>query len=167
MGAHAAACTRLSTTCSNSNNPAADGALSRPQPGARSPLQKVLTSCRSNKGRVHFVVVFNLTRFARDKYDHFALRSPSAIAWHLAAAGDGTDRRHVHKLMEGVLAAFAQFDNDVRPDRTKAGMRAALELGPLDVPRADRLSQRPALVRQEPCRGPRSRAHAGWTIASR
>jgi hypothetical protein len=24
---------------------------------------------------VHFVVVFNLTRFARDKYDHFALRS--------------------------------------------------------------------------------------------
>src|SRR5437667_465394 len=30
---------------------------------------------RLNKGRVHFVVVFNLTRFARDKYDHFALRS--------------------------------------------------------------------------------------------
>jgi hypothetical protein len=28
-----------------------------------------------NKGRVHFVVVFNLTRFARHKYDHFALRS--------------------------------------------------------------------------------------------
>jgi len=24
---------------------------------------------------VHFVVVFNLTRFARDTYDHFALRS--------------------------------------------------------------------------------------------
>ena len=33
------------------------------------------------------------------------------------------------KLMEGVLAAFAQFDNDVRSDRTRAGMRAALELG--------------------------------------
>ena len=31
--------------------------------------------CRLNSGRVHFVVVFNLTRFARDKYDHFALRS--------------------------------------------------------------------------------------------
>jgi site-specific DNA recombinase len=28
-----------------------------------------------------------------------------------------------------VLAAFAQFDNDVRSDRTRAGMRAALELG--------------------------------------
>jgi DNA invertase Pin-like site-specific DNA recombinase len=32
------------------------------------------------------------------------------------------------KLMEGVLAAFAQFDNDVRSDRTRAGMKAALEL---------------------------------------
>ena len=31
--------------------------------------------------------------------------------------------------MEGVLAAFAQFDNDCRADRTRAGMKAALELG--------------------------------------
>jgi DNA invertase Pin-like site-specific DNA recombinase len=31
--------------------------------------------------------------------------------------------------MEGVLASFAQFDNDVRSDRTKAGMKAALEIG--------------------------------------
>ena len=31
--------------------------------------------------------------------------------------------------MEGVLAAFAQFDNDVRSERTLAGMRAALSLG--------------------------------------
>ena len=31
--------------------------------------------------------------------------------------------------MEGVLAACAQFDNDCRSDRTRAGMKAALELG--------------------------------------
>jgi site-specific DNA recombinase len=31
--------------------------------------------------------------------------------------------------MEGVLASFAQFDNDVRSDRTRAGMKAALESG--------------------------------------
>ena len=33
------------------------------------------------------------------------------------------------KLMEGVLAAFAQFDNDVRSDRTRAAMKEALQLG--------------------------------------
>jgi DNA invertase Pin-like site-specific DNA recombinase len=31
--------------------------------------------------------------------------------------------------MEGVLAAFARFDNDVRSERIRAGMRAALEQG--------------------------------------
>ena len=47
--------------------------------------------------------------------------------------------------MEGVLAAFAQCDNDCRSDRTRAGMKAALEsgrwtflapIGYLDAPRA-------------------------------
>jgi DNA invertase Pin-like site-specific DNA recombinase len=37
--------------------------------------------------------------------------------------------RSTGRLMEGMLAAFAQFDNDVRSDRTRAGMQAALELG--------------------------------------
>ncbi len=46
---------------------------SRPRTAAS--FKSLLTFCRLNKGRVHFVVVFNLTRFARDKYDHFALRS--------------------------------------------------------------------------------------------
>ena len=31
--------------------------------------------------------------------------------------------------MEHILSAFAQFDNDVRSERTVAGMRAALESG--------------------------------------
>jgi len=54
--------------------------------------------------------------------------------------------------MEGVLAAFAQFDNDCRSDWTRAGMKAALELGRwtflgplgyLNTPRAMRQSLMP------------------------
>jgi DNA invertase Pin-like site-specific DNA recombinase len=79
---------------------------------------------------VHFVVVFNLTRFARDKYDHFALRSLlQSLGISLRSATEPIDDTSTGKLMEGVLAAFAQFDNDVRSDRTRAGMKAALELG--------------------------------------
>ena len=96
----------------------------------RSQLQNLLTFCRLNKGRVHFVVVFNLTRFARDKYDHFALRSHlQSLGISLRSATEPIDDTSTGKLMEGVLAAFAQFDNDVRSDRTRAGMMAALELG--------------------------------------
>jgi DNA invertase Pin-like site-specific DNA recombinase len=96
----------------------------------RSQLQNLLTFCRLNKGRVNFVVVFNLTRFARDKYDHFALRSHlQSLGISLRSATEPIDDTSTGKLMEGVLAAFAQFDNDVRSDRTRAGMKAALELG--------------------------------------
>jgi site-specific DNA recombinase len=96
----------------------------------RTELQRLLGYCRTNKGKVHFVVVFNLTRFARDKYDHFALRSLlQSLGISLRSATEPIDDTSTGKLMEGVLAAFAQFDNDVRSDRTRAGMRAALELG--------------------------------------
>src|SRR5213593_4473611 len=96
----------------------------------RSQLQNLLTFCRLNKGRVHFVIVYNLTRFAREKYDHFALRSLlQSLGISLRSATEPIDDTSTGKLMEGVLAAFAQFDNDVRSDRTRAGMRAALELG--------------------------------------
>jgi hypothetical protein len=47
----------------------------------------------------------------------------------LRSATEPIDDTSTGKLMEGVLAAFAQFDNDVRSDRTRAGMKAALELG--------------------------------------
>jgi site-specific DNA recombinase len=74
--------------------------------------------------------VFNLTRFARDKYDHFALRSLlQSLGISLRSATEPIDDTSTGKLMEGVLAAFAQFDNDVRSDRTRAGMKAALEIG--------------------------------------
>ncbi|MCC7176914.1 MAG: recombinase family protein [Acidobacteria bacterium] len=96
----------------------------------RSQLQALLKYCRTHKGQVHFVVVYNLTRFAREKYDHFALRAHlKSLGISLRSATEPIDDTSTGKLMEGVLAAFAQFDNDVRSDRTRAGMKAALELG--------------------------------------
>ena len=87
----------------------------------RSQLQNLLTYCRLNKGRVHFVVVFNLTRFARDNYDHFALRSHlQSLGISLRSATEPIDDTSTGKLMEGVLAAFAQFDNDARIERGRA-----------------------------------------------
>ena len=96
----------------------------------RSQLQNLLKYCRTRKGKVHFVVVYNLTRFAREKCDHFALRAHlKSLGISLRSATEPIDDTSTGKLMEGVLASFAQFDNDVRSDRTRAGMRAVLELG--------------------------------------
>ena len=96
----------------------------------RPELQRLLAFCRTNKGKIHFVIVYNLTRFARERYDHFALRAHlKSLGISLRSATEPIDDTSTGKLMEGVLAAFAQFDNDVRSDRTRAGMRASLELG--------------------------------------
>ena len=74
--------------------------------------------------------MFNLTRFARDSYDHFALRSHlQSLGISLRSATEPIDDTSTGKLMEGGLAASAQFDNDCRSDRTRAGMKTALELG--------------------------------------
>jgi site-specific DNA recombinase len=79
----------------------------------RTEVQKLLQYCRLHKRQVQFVVVFNLTRFAREKYDHFALRAHlKSLGISLRSATEPIDDTSTGKLMEGVLAAFAQFDND-------------------------------------------------------
>ena len=54
----------------------------------RPQLQRLLTYCRTHKGKVHSVVVFNLTRFAREKYRPLRAAVASEIARHLLAIGD-------------------------------------------------------------------------------
>ena len=83
----------------------------------RSQLQRLLTYCRLNKGRVHFVVVFNLTRFARDKIRPFRAPLPVAVARHLTAIRHRTDRRHVHRKADGRRA------RGVRPVRQRLSLR--------------------------------------------
>ena len=64
------------------------------------------------------------------KYDYFALRSHlQSLGISLRSTTEPIDDTSTGKLLEGVLAAFAQFENDCRSDRTRAGMKAALELG--------------------------------------
>ena len=117
----------------------------------RTELQKLLQFCRTNKGRVQFVVVFNLTRFAREKYDHFALRAHlKSLGISLRSATEPIDDTSTGKLMEGVLAAFAQFDNDVRSDRTRGRHAGRTGARTLDVSRAPRLPERAPVDGQEP-----------------
>jgi site-specific DNA recombinase len=68
----------------------------------RPQLQRLLKYCRTHKGKVHFVVVFNLTRFAREKYDHFALRSHlKSLGISLRSATEPIDDTSTGKLING------------------------------------------------------------------
>ena len=88
---------------------------------------------------MHFVVVFNLTRFARDKYDHFALRSHLQSPPHFPAFRDGTDERHSGQLEELDVESILAFAERVLPRAADLG--AALTRPAPAVPTAV-LSQR-------------------------
>lgn len=95
----------------------------------RTALQEMLEYCRKNKGRIKHLVVYKLDRFSRRVEDHTALqvllKKLGILLW---SATEPISDTTTGKLMEHVLASFAQFDNDVRSERSRNGMKArALE----------------------------------------
>ena len=96
----------------------------------RPELQQLLAYCRQNTGRIQCVVVYNVTRFARHRYDHIVLRALlQKLGVTLRSVTEPIDDTSTGQLMEGILASFAQFDNDQKAERTKTGMTAALQRG--------------------------------------
>jgi site-specific DNA recombinase len=59
----------------------------------RTELKKLLAYCREHKGRVQCVVVYSVNRFAREKYDHYALRAQLQRPGRHASLRYGTNRR--------------------------------------------------------------------------
>lgn len=96
----------------------------------RTELQKMLAYCRKRQGHIQFLVVYMLDRFARNQYDHHALKAYlMKLGITLRAVAQPIDDSSTGQLMEGILAAFSEFDNNMRRERTVTGMKAALEKG--------------------------------------
>jgi len=97
---------------------------------ARTQLQALLTYCRTNKGKVDVVVIYNVSRLSRDRFDYGALRmffKQTGIT--VRSATEPVDDTSTGKMVEGLMSVFAQFDNDQKAERTAKGMQAALALG--------------------------------------
>ncbi len=96
----------------------------------RTQLQLMLKFCAEHKGQIDFVVVYNLSRFSRETRDHHALAATLAgFGTRLRSVTEPIDESPVGKFMESIFASIAQFDNDVKADRTRTRMQAALEQG--------------------------------------
>ncbi len=96
----------------------------------RPELLRMLDYCRKNKKEVKAVFVYRLDRLSRQTSDFLALRQRLyAMNIALISASEPTGNSPTEKLLETVLASFAQHDNDVRSERTKNGMRARFLMG--------------------------------------
>ncbi len=90
----------------------------------------LLEYCKENKGKFDVYVVFKLDRFARSMEQHHWLRSELLkMGIVLRSATETINESPSGKLVEGVLAAVAEYDNSVRRERVKIAMQRRVEEG--------------------------------------
>src|SRR3989344_1786729 len=88
-------------------------------------LLEMIDYCRKNKKEIKAVYVYRVDRLSRQTSDYLFLRKKFYdMGVSLVSASEPTGNSPTEKLLETVLASFAQHDNDVRSERTKNGMRA-------------------------------------------
>ena len=96
----------------------------------RTQLVELLDFCRGQKGKVGVLLVWKLDRFARNVTDHFNVKATlMKYGVRIMSVTEPIDSNPEGKLMETILAGFAQFDNDIRAVRTVQGMRRKLQEG--------------------------------------
>jgi len=96
----------------------------------RTQLLELIEFCRQNKGNVQALLVWKVDRFARNVADHFNVKANlMKYGVRIVSVTEPIDTNPEGKLMETILAGFAQFDNDIRAMRTVQGMRRKLQEG--------------------------------------
>lgn len=91
----------------------------------RTQLKLMQEYCLRNMGRVGYIVVWKLDRFARSQYDHLMLRKFfSGLGVELKSATEVIEDTPIGKASEGMLSIMAQYENDIKTERTIMGMRA-------------------------------------------
>ncbi|HUQ85778.1 MAG TPA: recombinase family protein [Candidatus Limnocylindrales bacterium] len=91
----------------------------------RPELLKLLEFCRRNRRTVDAVFVYRLDRISRQTQDYLTIRKKLFdYGISIVSANEPTGNSPTDKLLETIMASFAQHDNDVKSERTKNGLRA-------------------------------------------
>jgi DNA invertase Pin-like site-specific DNA recombinase len=94
----------------------------------RTEFLKALDYCRAHK--IQAFIVWKIDRFARNTTDHFAVSAKLknyGVSLHSVTEPISADPQG--KLMETLLAGFAEFENGIRIQRCTSGMQAKLREG--------------------------------------
>ena len=96
----------------------------------RTELQAMLAYCRTANPRPEYVLVNNLDRFARNGMDHDAVRALLlAMGVKLRCVTVQLGETPYERAMERILSTLPQLDNELRAERSVAGMKTRLEEG--------------------------------------
>lgn len=93
-------------------------------------LQEMLQFCQKERGGIDILIFPKIDRFARYSEDyHHLKRYLRELGIRIESIDERFDDSPSGRFLESMLAATAQFDNDVRSERTYNGMKEAAMQG--------------------------------------
>jgi site-specific DNA recombinase len=96
----------------------------------RPQLLEMLAFCAKRENGIKQALVWKVDRLARNVGDHFNIKAglmKQGIS--VVSVTEPIDAKPEGKLLETILAGFAQFDNDIRAARCTQGMRRKIQEG--------------------------------------
>lgn len=96
----------------------------------RTELKKLLQYIQIKNQEIDYLIVYKLDRLSRNLLDYTTLISIlSKYGIILKSATETIGESPEGKLMQNIIASFAQYDNDQRSQRTISGMKQAIKEG--------------------------------------
>ncbi len=92
----------------------------------RPQLQNLIKYCIENKKNVDCIIVWRFDRFTRKLEDQIELFSRlQKYGITVISATENNEQNATGNLMRNIIGSFAQYENDVKSERVKAGMQQA------------------------------------------
>lgn len=96
----------------------------------RTEFLHALDYCKEKQGQISAFIVWKIDRFARNTTDHFAVRAKLIqYGTTLHSVTEPITDDPQGKLMETLLAGFAEFENEVRKQRCTSGLQSRIRGG--------------------------------------
>lgn len=96
----------------------------------RTQLRKMQDFCTSKKNRISAVIVYKVDRLARNIDDYRQIRlGLTSHGIDIKSTSEYFEDTPAGRFMENIIANVAQFDNDVRTERSVNGMKDAIREG--------------------------------------
>lgn len=96
----------------------------------RTELKKLLSYCADKRNSIKAVIIYKLDRLSRNTDDYSQLRLIlKRYGVEIKSTSENFENNPVGRFMENTMANIAQFDNDIRTERSVGGMKEAVRSG--------------------------------------
>lgn len=97
---------------------------------SRTELQKLIKYTVLNKKNLSSLIIWKFDRLARNLLDQLELiKEFSTLGIRVFSVTENNEQTSVGKLMRNIIGSFAQYENDLRSERTIKGMQQSVKEG--------------------------------------